>query len=86
MPHAQWISGNYREQRSVKMAVKKFLIMVGNDVAGEMVFEDVFAPNKKLYSALIDGLDIVELEADADVAVGYFYDGESYTPPPADNP
>ena len=38
--------------------------MVENDVAGEMVFDDSFDRNKKLYDALSDSVRVIEVNED----------------------
>ena len=60
------------------MAVRKFITMVGNDVTGELVFDDVFPHNKKLYDALTSSVDIVIVDNEVDVRQGYFWNGQEY--------
>ena len=57
------------------MTLKKFLIMVGNDVAGEMIFDDGFAANKKLYDALVGNeYRILQLAEDVVLSRGDTFD------------
>jgi hypothetical protein len=53
------------------MTLKKFLIMVENDIAGEMVFDDSFERNKKLYDALVDSVRVIEVDENA--IIGEYY-------------
>ena len=63
--------------------------MVGNDVAGELVFDDRFPANKKLYDSLLDNVSIVSVDSDTEVQQGYLWDGSAYvqqlTSPGVDN-
>ena len=38
----------YNKNKEKKMTLRKILIMVENDVAGEMIFEDSFSYNQKM--------------------------------------
>jgi hypothetical protein len=60
------------------MTLKKFLIMVENDVAGEMVFDDVFERNKKLYDALVDSVRVIEVDENAIIEKDHIWDGQTF--------
>lgn len=62
------------------MTLKKFLIMVGSDVAGEIVFDEAFPQNKKAYAALLDKVEVVEVQTDTNVEKGYTWNGTTCLP------
>ena len=55
--------------------------MVGEDVAAEMVFDDGFTANKKLYDALLSEHEIVRVDEDVLIARGYIRSGTGFVPP-----
>jgi hypothetical protein len=63
------------------MSLKKFLVMVENDVAGEIVFDDSFDFNKKFYDSLTDGGRIIEVDPSVIIGRGYIYDGNNFNAP-----
>ena len=64
------------------MTLRKFLIMVENDVAGEMVFEDSFSYNQKMYNHLINNeVTVMEIEPDVVVERGDIWNGTSFDKP-----
>jgi hypothetical protein len=61
------------------MTLRKFLIMVENDVAGEMVFEDSFSYNEKMYNHLINNeVTVMEVKQDVVVERGDVWNGTSF--------
>lgn len=64
------------------MTLRKFLVMVDNDVAGEMVFEDSFSYNEKMYNHLING-EVTMLKIDPEVLVerGDIWNGTTFEKP-----
>jgi hypothetical protein len=64
------------------MTLRKFLIMVEDDVAGEMVFEDSFSYNEKMYNYLINNeVTVMEIEPDVVVERGDIWNGTSFDKP-----
>ena len=63
------------------MSLKKFLVMVENDVAGEIIFDDDFEYNKRFYDALLDGGTVIETNADTPVGRDYIWDGTTFNAP-----
>lgn len=60
------------------MSMRKFLIVVGEDVAGHMTFPDVpkFA---SISDAFHNGYTILDVPVETEVAAGWAYDGESFS-------
>lgn len=54
--------------------------MAGSDVAGEIVFDEAFPQNKKAYAALLDKVEVVEVDVDTDVDRGYIWNGTTCRP------
>lgn len=64
------------------MTLRKFLVMVENDVAGEMVFEDSFAYNEKMYNALLNNeVKMLNIDPDFVVERGDIWNGTSFDKP-----
>ena len=64
------------------MTLRKFLIMVEDDVAGQMVFEDSFSYNEKMYNHLInDEITVMEIEENVVVERGDIWDGKKFNKP-----
>ena len=63
------------------MSLKKFLVMVENDVAGEIVFDDDFEYNKRFYNALLNGGKVMEIDPNIPVGRDYIWDGTTFNPP-----
>jgi len=61
------------------MSMRKFLIVVGEDVAGHMTF-----PDGEKFSSISDafhnGYTILDVPVETEVAAGWFYNGEGFTP------
>jgi len=62
------------------MPIKKFIIVVGDDVAGDITVPDVekFLP---LQEALTEGVIIMEVAPDVEVTTGWVYDGTKFIEP-----
>ena len=64
------------------MTLRKILIMVENDVAGEMIFEDSFSYNQKMYNHLINNeVTVIEVKQDIVVERGDIWNGTSFDKP-----
>ena len=64
------------------MTLRKFLVMVENDVAGEMVFEDSFSYNQKMYNALLNNeVKMLKIDPDFIVERGDIWNGTSFEKP-----
>jgi hypothetical protein len=72
----------YNGIKEKKMTLRKFLVMVEDDVAGEMVFEDSFSYNQKMYNALLNNeVNMLKIDPDFIVERGDIWNGTSFDKP-----
>ena len=62
------------------LVIKKFLLVVGEDVAGDIVVPAILK-YKPLQDALSDKVTIMQVPIDEEVYMGWVYDGEKFYDP-----
>jgi hypothetical protein len=61
----------------------KLLAMVGNDVAGELVFSDALERNVEFYDAVTtNNFTIMEVSPEDNITIGHFWNGTEFVEQP----